>query len=157
RGPSASAVHPGRDAFTRGGRQAPSMRSARGRLGAMRTSVRVFVLRAGVDLAVRLGRDLGRDLGLGLGLGLRLALCIGLGLAGCASTPPHVGHFEASDRVAIQAVLDSQIAAWNHGDLPGYMDGYARIPGLIFTSGGDIRRGWQEALDHYQARYAIDP
>jgi len=27
----------------------------------------------------------------------------------------------------------------------------------VFTSGGNVRRGWQEAFDHYQARYATDP
>jgi ketosteroid isomerase-like protein len=83
-------------------------------------------------------------------------LALALVLAACVSTAPRVGAFQPADRVAIQNVLENQIAAWNRGDLPSYMDGYARIPGLIFTSGGDVRRGWQEALDHYQSRYAID-
>lgn len=78
-------------------------------------------------------------------------------LAACASSAAQVRHFAPSDRAAISAVLDRQIEAWNRGDLPAYMEGYARIPGLIFTSGGNIRRGWQDALDHYQARYATDP
>jgi len=78
-------------------------------------------------------------------------------LAACASNAPHIGNFEPSDRTAIAAVLANQIEAWNRGDLPSYMDGYARIPGLVFTSGGDVRHGWQDALNHYQARYAIDP
>src|SRR5688500_13042733 len=85
------------------------------------------------------------------------ALALALTLAACAANPPHVGHFAPSDRVAITAVLDRQIAAWNRGDLQGYMDGYARIPGLVFTSGGGVRRGWQQALDYNQARYAVDP
>lgn len=78
-------------------------------------------------------------------------------LAACAASQPHVGRFEPADRAAIQKVLDDQIAAWNRGDLTGYMDGYAHIPGLIFTSGGDVRRGWKEAMEHYQTRYALDP
>src|SRR5512147_3157802 len=78
-------------------------------------------------------------------------------LGACGSTTPHVARFEPSDHAAIRAVLAGQIAAWNRGDLPGYMDGYARIPGLVFTSGGNVRHGWQDALDHYQARYAVDP
>lgn len=86
---------------------------------------------------------------------MRIA-ALALVLAACASTTPRVGTFEPADRVAIESVLAKQIAAWNRGDLPSFMDGYARIPGLIFTSGGEIRRGWQEALDHYQSRYAID-
>lgn len=77
-------------------------------------------------------------------------------LAGCAASPPHAGRFEPGDRAAITAVLGSQIEAWNRGDLRGYMDGYARSPSLVFTSGGNVRRGWQDAFDHYQARYATD-
>jgi ketosteroid isomerase-like protein len=77
--------------------------------------------------------------------------------AACASSAPHVGHFEPSDRAAITGVLGNQVAAWNRGDLPGYMDGYARTPALVFTSGGNVRRGWQDAFDHYHARYATDP
>jgi ketosteroid isomerase-like protein len=78
-------------------------------------------------------------------------------LAACASSTPHVGHFEAGDRAAITTLLANQVEAWNRGDLPSYMDGYARTPALVFTSGGNIRRGWQDALEHYQARYVIDP
>jgi uncharacterized protein (TIGR02246 family) len=79
-----------------------------------------------------------------------------LTLAACASAP-QVRHFEPTDRTAITAVLDQQVAAWNRGDLQRYMDGYARIPDLVFTSGGNVRRGWQDAFDHYKARYATDP
>jgi uncharacterized protein (TIGR02246 family) len=64
--------------------------------------------------------------------------------------------FEPTDRTAIQKVLDDQMAAWNRGDLAAYMQGYAKIDGLVFTSGGNIRKGWQDAFDHYQARYATD-
>jgi ketosteroid isomerase-like protein len=81
-------------------------------------------------------------------------------LGACAASAPPVAHvtqLAPADRTAITGVLDRQIAAWNRGDLPGYMDGYARTPALVFTSGGDVRRGWQDALDHYQARYATDP
>jgi ketosteroid isomerase-like protein len=77
-------------------------------------------------------------------------------LVACAG-PQRAAGFADADRAAITAVLDRQAAAWNRGDLAGYMDGYARTPALVFTSGGNIRRGWQDAFDHYQARYATDP
>ena len=86
-----------------------------------------------------------------------LAIASVLLLGACASSAPHVARFEPADRAAIAGVLDRQVAAWNRGDLASYMDGYARTPALVFTSGGDIRRGWQDAFDHYQARYATDP
>ncbi len=75
---------------------------------------------------------------------------------GCASAPA-VLRFQPTDRAAVTAVLDAQAAAWNRGDLGGYMAGYLRSEALVFTSGGKIRRGWQPTFDHYQARYGKDP
>ncbi len=73
-------------------------------------------------------------------------------VAACASARA----FGPSDRTAVQAVLEAQQAAWNRGDLTGYMAGYLHSDALIFTSGGKIRRGWQDAYDHYKARYGAD-
>jgi ketosteroid isomerase-like protein len=74
-------------------------------------------------------------------------------VAGCASPR----EFRASDDVAIRAVLEAQVAAWNRGDLEGYMAGYAKGPDLVFTSGGNIRRGWDETFQKYEARYGTAP
>jgi ketosteroid isomerase-like protein len=52
-----------------------------------------------------------------------------------------------------RAVLDAQIAAWNRGDLTGYMAGYWNSPDLVFFSNGQETRGWQPTLDRYRARY----
>ena len=82
----------------------------------------------------------------------RAALAAAALVAGCATT--HA--FTAADRAAVAAVLDRQAAAWNRGDLAGYMAGYARTDTLVFTSGANIRTGWQQAFDHYQARYGTD-
>jgi len=60
------------------------------------------------------------------------------------------------DREAVAAVLEAQRQAWNRGDLPAYMDGYERSPDLIFTSGGQIRRGWDETLARYKRTYGED-
>ena len=64
--------------------------------------------------------------------------------------------FTAGDRAAIEEVLEAQRVAWNRGDLEGYMAGYERSPALVFTSGGTIRRGWEETLRRYRARYGED-
>src|SRR2546423_992550 len=87
---------------------------------------------------------------------MRLPLCV-LAIAVACASGPAVRRFAPSDRAAITGVLDRQVAAWNRGDLTSYMDGYARTPALVFTSGGNIRHGWQDAFGHYQARYATDP
>jgi ketosteroid isomerase-like protein len=86
-------------------------------------------------------------------LKVSLLVLVGAGLLpGCRARPG----FTAADRQAIEAVLERQRQAWNRGDLPGYMDGYARSPALVFTSGGKIRRGWDQTLAAYQKRYGGD-
>jgi ketosteroid isomerase-like protein len=53
----------------------------------------------------------------------------------------------------ILAVLNAQVAAWNRGDIDGFMDGYVRSDNLEFVSGGKITRGWQTVRDRYHRKY----
>ena len=64
--------------------------------------------------------------------------------------------FTDEDRAAIQEVITAQSEAWNRGDLEGFMAGYARMPELVFTSGGEIQRSWDGTLARYQKRYGGD-
>jgi ketosteroid isomerase-like protein len=54
---------------------------------------------------------------------------------------------------AVRAVLESQAAAWNRGDIEGYMEGYAKEDSTEFVSGDTITRGWQTVLDRYKSHY----
>lgn len=54
---------------------------------------------------------------------------------------------------AIRALLDAQVAAWNRGDLEGYMDGYQRSPDIVFISGDRVTRGWQTVFERYKKSY----
>ena len=54
---------------------------------------------------------------------------------------------------SVQAVLDAQEAAWNRGDIDGFMEGYARSPKTTFVSGDDVTRGWQTVRDRYAKKY----
>jgi uncharacterized protein (TIGR02246 family) len=54
---------------------------------------------------------------------------------------------------AIRAVLDAQAAAWNRGDLQGYMNGYQRSPDIVFISGDRVTRGWETVLERYKRSY----
>src|SRR4051812_16211061 len=63
------------------------------------------------------------------------------------------GAKEDSRKIAIRAVLDAQIAAWNKGDLEGFMAGYWKSPDLTFFSGKAKTRGWEATLDRYRKRY----
>lgn len=54
---------------------------------------------------------------------------------------------------AILGVLNRQVAAWNEGDIDGFMRGYWRSPKLVFVSGDNITRGWQATIDRYKRTY----
>jgi ketosteroid isomerase-like protein len=53
----------------------------------------------------------------------------------------------------IGAVLNAQVAAWNRGDIDGFMDGYVRSDKLEFVSGGKVTRGWQTVRNRYHRKY----
>lgn len=57
------------------------------------------------------------------------------------------------DEAAIRKVMEDQTAAWNRGDLEGFMQGYWRSDELRFISGDRITRGWQATLDNYKRSY----
>lgn len=61
-----------------------------------------------------------------------------------------------SDKEAIQQVLDGQVAAWNRGDLDGFMAGYWKAEDLRFFSGKEPTRGWQATLDRYRQKYQAE-
>ena len=54
---------------------------------------------------------------------------------------------------AIRKVMVDQAAAWNRGDLDGFMQGYWKSEKLTFLSGTNVTRGWQPTLDRYKKSY----
>jgi len=60
---------------------------------------------------------------------------------------------EDKSAAAIRAVLDEQAAAWNRGDVSGYMEGYAKEETTTLLSGDSVTRGWQTVHDRYKSRY----
>ncbi len=54
---------------------------------------------------------------------------------------------------AIRAKLDEQVAAWNRGDLKGYMQGYWHSPELTFFAGSRELSGWEAAYQRYRTAY----
>ncbi len=57
-------------------------------------------------------------------------------------------------RADIRAVMTAQEAAWNRGDVDGFMNGYARSRETVFVSGDSVTRGWQTVHDRYKKKYA---
>lgn len=58
-----------------------------------------------------------------------------------------------SDRVAINAVLKAQQAAWNRGDVDAFLVGYWQSPELTFSGSNGVSRGWDGVLARYKKNY----
>lgn len=70
-----------------------------------------------------------------------------------ASAQPKASSNDAKVIAAVRAVLDAQTAAWNRGDIDGFMDGYARSDDTVFISGDTLTRGWTVVLERYKKGY----
>lgn len=60
---------------------------------------------------------------------------------------------EATNPAAIRAVLDAQTAAWNAGDIDGFMHGYEDSPQTTFI-GHATRHGYAQILASYKQKYS---
>ena len=60
---------------------------------------------------------------------------------------------KATDESLVRNVLATQSAAWNKGDLEGYMQGYWKSDSLKFIGKSGITYGWQPTLDNYRKGY----
>jgi hypothetical protein len=58
----------------------------------------------------------------------------------------------AGPELEIRGVLDAQVAAWNRGDIPGFMEGYDKSESTTFV-GTDITKGHAQVLARYLKKY----
>ena len=56
--------------------------------------------------------------------------------------------------VAIRNVFEAGCAAWNRGDLDGYLASYWDSDKTLWVSGGFLRRGRKAIVEAYKARFA---
>ena len=49
--------------------------------------------------------------------------------------------------------MNSQVAAWNRGDIDGFMEGYARSNTTEFVSGAKVTHGWETVRTQYRRKY----
>ncbi|GAC1367090.1 MAG: nuclear transport factor 2 family protein [Hymenobacter sp.] len=77
----------------------------------------------------------------------------GWALIGCARRLLPGTANAAVARRAIAQVLATQVAAWNRGDIPGFMQGYWHADSLVFLGRKGPTYGWQQTLDNYQKNY----
>lgn len=65
--------------------------------------------------------------------------------------------WDAGDaRKAVRQVLDAQEAAWNKGDLQGFMAGYWNSDDMVFFSGTEVTKGWRSTYERFQKRYQTE-
>ncbi|WP_201978436.1 YybH family protein [Hymenobacter rubidus] len=67
--------------------------------------------------------------------------------------PDYYKNQEKADREEIVKVLTTQTAAWNRGDIPGFMAGYWKSDSLVFIGRKGPTYGWQPTLENYQKNY----
>jgi ketosteroid isomerase-like protein len=81
---------------------------------------------------------------------------IALIVLGVAALSFFTAETQAQSRSAeadIRRVMDDQAAAWNRGEIDGFMKGYWNSPDLVFVSGSNVTRGWQPTLERYKKSY----
>jgi len=70
----------------------------------------------------------------------------------CAGLALHA-QSAATDEAAIRAVIAAQVAAWNRGDIPAFMQSYEDSPDTTFI-GTTVRKGYGPILERYKTSYA---
>lgn len=53
----------------------------------------------------------------------------------------------------IKALMDTQVKAWNAGNLEGFMETYWKSDSLLFIGKKGLTYGWQATLDNYRKSY----
>lgn len=84
---------------------------------------------------------------------MKILIILLLTFAAAASVNAQTDTQNSKSAHDIRKVMDDQAAAWNRGDIDGFMDGYWRSEKLTFVSGTDVTRGWQPTLDRYKKSY----
>ena len=59
----------------------------------------------------------------------------------------------SASQAAIRGVLDTQVAAWNRGDVVTFMQGYKDSPATTFV-GKTVQHGYATILDRYRTIYS---
>jgi ketosteroid isomerase-like protein len=60
---------------------------------------------------------------------------------------------QKDDKSAVRAVLNRQVAAWNRGDIAGFMEGYWNNDSLMFIGKRGIDWGWKNTFENYKKGY----
>lgn len=64
-----------------------------------------------------------------------------------------IGCQSANPSGPIETIMRAQTEQWNRGSIEGFMRYYVHGDELTFSSGGELRRGWDETMARYKRRY----
>lgn len=53
----------------------------------------------------------------------------------------------------LRTLLETQVAAWNRGDIEDFMKGYWHSAQTVFAGAGGVQRGWETLLERYKHNY----
>jgi uncharacterized protein (TIGR02246 family) len=70
-----------------------------------------------------------------------------------AALPASAQAVPINEESAIRSVMAAQVAAWNRGDIPAFMQAYEDSPETTFI-GATLRKGYQPILAHYLKAYS---
>jgi beta-aspartyl-peptidase (threonine type) len=84
---------------------------------------------------------------------LQPALWCGIASSSAAAAGQNPGPEIKPADVEIRQLLDAQVAAWNRGELEGFMSGYWNSNELTFFSGAIETGGWKPTLERYRQHY----
>jgi ketosteroid isomerase-like protein len=60
---------------------------------------------------------------------------------------------QSADELNIRGILENQTAAWNRGDIEGFMNGYWENDSLMFIGKSGVTYGWTNTLKNYKKNY----
>lgn len=60
---------------------------------------------------------------------------------------------QSKDEISIRKILAEQNAAWNRGDIDGFMKGYWENDSLMFIGKSGVTYGWTNTLNNYKKGY----
>jgi uncharacterized protein (TIGR02246 family) len=83
---------------------------------------------------------------------MRALAAVAVAVAAVAAPAHADAPARADSAAAIRAVLDRQVAAWNAGDIDGFMSGYQRGPDTVMVA-HELLRGWDAIRARYRSHY----
>lgn len=90
--------------------------------------------------------------GLAIAFGLACAAMVAYWLWQSLTAPQRL----AAESQTVVDVIKLQEAAWNAGDLDGFMAAYRMTEDITFYSRGEIQTGWVALRERYDQRYRTD-